>query len=582
MGDDNQKLLMAPGLQTASGLSKSGNRVVTSEDQVTAFLHMRAKVKADKPKLDKWLHSILQASQQWQEDAWAGRIVLRPPEDGLDYVIMFRFKTHRLMENWLRSPERLHWVKNLDEMNIAETVDKDLQEGTVAFMPERMVDAAWASLAGQKLLSPDVKKSVKTKIPPPKWRNVIVIWLSLQMTVLPWAYTLGPMMHNAGVPPALNLFFTLICVVITVKWLLIPCLDRLLHCFLFAKRCPAVEPCLSLQIGCACCRPGQSTAVDPHTERLNTLEQQLQNVRRINGAGRRRLLERIENLEEIFSDGNSKMETVGDIAIDIASQSDVVANESEALLGIPAIHETVEPTGDDAVTVTIGYNVKLGYDVQFEDWLHEISRTAATRVQGHRGALLISTPEHVRSRIRKPLSHIIMFQFDTQEHLHEWATHPARHELVDRLRPILADASLTEVRVASYDSFSDLFENVNADQAPRGENVHVVRRDPQTWKSACVLVASLFFVIMYFVGPIIEPMLIRISSGEKWFVVMGSTFLNVCLLAYIMLPIFVPRCGNWLFAPWVESDNCIVALCQRGFSCFDTVGEEIKSRRSER
>ena len=578
---DNEKLLITPGFQTASGLSKSGERVVTSEDQVTAFLHMRAKEMAHKPKLDEWLHSILQASQQWQDGAWAGRIVLRPPEDGLDYVIMFRFKTHRLMEDWLRSPERLHWVKKLNEMDIAETLDKDLQEGTVAFLPQKMVDAAWASLSGQKLMSPEVKKVVKKSGPPPKWRSVIVIWLSLQMTVLPWAYTVGPMLHKAGVPPPLNLFITLTCVVMVVKWFLIPFLDRLLHCFLFGTRCPAVEPCLSLQVGCACCRPGgPSTVADPQKKRLKTLELQLQNVRRINGAGRRRLLERIENIEEGYSRGESKEQSAEDVAIDIqrAVATDVVANESEALLSVPEAKETVVPTGDNAVTISIGYNVKPDCEVQFEDWLHEISRTAATRVLGHRGALLVSTPESVRTRLGKPLTHVIMFQFDTNEHLQEWAVHPARHDLVDRLRPLLADASLTEVRVASYDSFADLFQNSDVDQAPKGENVAVVRRDPQTWKISCVLIAALFFVIWYFVGPIVEPMLIQMAVG-KWFVVMVTTFLNVCALAYIMLPIFVPRCGKWLFATWVESNNFIVAFCQRGFTCFDTVGNKIKSRK---
>ena len=102
------------------------------------------------------------------------------------------------------------------------------------------------------------------------------------------------------------------------------------------------------------------------------------------------------------------------ISIDIAPNSAVVANESDALLQVPAVKETVEPTGDDAVTVTIGYNVKPDCEVQFEDWFHEISRTAATRVEGHRGALLIATPDHVRKRISKPLTHVIMFQFDTK------------------------------------------------------------------------------------------------------------------------------------------------------------------------
>ena len=45
---------------------------------MTAFLHMRATQVDNKPKLEEWLNSILKASQQWKDGAWAGRIVLRP------------------------------------------------------------------------------------------------------------------------------------------------------------------------------------------------------------------------------------------------------------------------------------------------------------------------------------------------------------------------------------------------------------------------------------------------------------------------------------------------------------------------
>ena len=83
-------------------------------------------------------------------------------------------------------------------MGVAETLDKDLQEWTVAFLPQKMAEAAWVS--GQKIMSPEGKQGDKENAPPPKWRSVIIIWLSLQMTVLPWAYTVGPMMHEAGFP----------------------------------------------------------------------------------------------------------------------------------------------------------------------------------------------------------------------------------------------------------------------------------------------------------------------------------------------------------------------------------------------
>ena len=394
MSDSEKLLEVTPTTisSSAAGLLKSGKNVITSEDQVTTLLHMRLKHENDRVEFENWLAGILKASQEWKKNAWSGRIVLRPPKNGSDYIVMFRFKTSRLMEGWLRSPERRSWLTKLIKLDIAETIDKDLQEGNVVLMPKGMENAAWSSLSGQQnITSPEITKKIKRQGPPPKWRSSIVVWISLQITVIPWFMYVVPALQPYEIPPYISTIIALIAIVSVVKWFLIPVLDRLLKCFLFGKPCPAVEPCLSCQKGCPCCRPGpKSNSADIYANKLQTLERQLQNTRRLNGAGRRRLLERIENIEQAtFSNmengyGNGKEEQ-NDVVRSETISTDIVVNESDALVQTAATVPTEQnstsitsTTGDIAITVSIGYNVKNGCEVQFEEWLYEISRTAGS------------------------------------------------------------------------------------------------------------------------------------------------------------------------------------------------------------
>ena len=87
-------------------------------------------------------------------------------------------------------------------------------------------------------------------------------------------------------------------------------------------------------------------------------------------------------------------------------------------------------------------------------------------------------------------------------------------------------------------------------------------RDPQIWKIACVIIVALFFIITYVVGPIVEPMIVKMAVG-KWFVVMVTTFLNVCALAYILLPIFVQGAANGFMLPGWNQTLCRCFLSTR-------------------
>ena len=39
-------------------------------------------------------------------------------ESGMDYIIVFRFRSHALMENWLSSDERKQWLRKLQTQDL--------------------------------------------------------------------------------------------------------------------------------------------------------------------------------------------------------------------------------------------------------------------------------------------------------------------------------------------------------------------------------------------------------------------------------------------------------------------------------
>ena len=92
---------------------------------------------------------------------------------------------------------------------------------------------------------------------------------------------------------------------------------------------------------------------------------------------------------------------------------------------------------------------------------------------------------------------------------------------------------------------------------------------------AIVISFALFIVIEYFNAPYIMPLLHKWNASTV-IIVMVTTLINVFALAFVLMPLIVPACHVWIFAPWKESTNCLIALCQRGFTCFDAVGQRMR------
>ena len=226
-------------------------------------------------------------------------------------------------------------------------------------------------------------------------------------------------------------------------------------CIYDIPRCPAVEPCLTLQNGCPCFRPDKEQPNNELRElfqRVKKLEQQLQSSRDFHGNVRRRMLERIDRLESqcasLLEGGHGGG---GDGASSRTGSWKIlreVSDEASPLLGQSKENGSSESASNGQQTTTcIRYNVRPECFILFEEWVQEISRAASNCIEGHRGTLIIRAPTSTK---KIAFTHMLIYAYDTHEHMNQWHNDPIRKNLVDRMLPLLVQDNSTSIRV--YDS----------------------------------------------------------------------------------------------------------------------------------
>ena len=254
--------------------------------------------------------------------------------------------------------------------------------------------------------------------------------------------------------------------------------------------------------------------------------------------------------------------------------------------------------------------------------MHQNVAAAAFHTKGQVGAVVIEVPGSVmrarQARKKTKVTHLVVYQYETQEHVQAWTNHSIRTELVSQLQSLLND---TRVAVRIHDSLADVASGhttsfditptllarpnlggidagqVEDREAMRGRgrsrtNLRL-RHDPPAYKIWTVVLFSLLVVILALDPTVVLPWV------ESWWCVEGSgggggggngtevkelehlfvtssvqNCIHVLLLVYLMLPLLMgSRCHTWVFASWSESPYVCVAVMQRGFGCWDTVGK---------
>ena len=241
-------------------------------------------------------------------------------------------------------------------------------------------------------------------------------------------------------------------------------------CIYDIPRCPAVEPCLTLQNGCPCFRPDKKQPNNELREmfqRVKNLELQLQSNSDFHGNVRRRMLERIDRLESqctsLLEGGHGGGDDgASSRTVQLEDFEEEESDEASPLLGhskedgssesksgsAKASKSFLAPASNGQETTTcIRYNVRPECFVLFEEWVREISRAAANCIEGHRGTLIIRAPTSTK---KTACTHVLIYAYDTREHMNQWHDDPIRKDLVDRMLPLLVQDNATSIRV--YDS----------------------------------------------------------------------------------------------------------------------------------
>ena len=284
------------------------------EDHVTTIIHLRCSDLSASKELEKWFVGIHRDAKK--SPGWLGRIVIGPnkEEDSvLEYIVCFRFETHQLLLNWIRSSTRASWVKKMEKIKGVTHLGTDVSGGHVCFLPESMIETAQRNLTGQSESPVPFVSRTETSAtphsPPPKWRISLVIWIALQISLIPWHYTFQKTMQSAGFPKESILLISLVSIVTILQYFLMPILVKcVFHGFLNNANVPALgkgsEPFETLRYGLTCFRPALEEE-DEETRilrlqsesKFRNLDRQIRLLREEIGSSRRRINGRLTDIE---------------------------------------------------------------------------------------------------------------------------------------------------------------------------------------------------------------------------------------------------------------------------------------------
>lgn len=180
--------------------------------------------------------------------------------------------------------------------------------------------------------------------------------------------------------------------------------------------------------------------------------------------------------------------------------------------------EGEDPTNETGpLTVVVTWQVRKGREREFEAWRHEIG-DAALKFPGHMGVNVI-LPSGGRRE------YVVIFRFDTYEHLRAWQESDIRRELLKKAEPF-------REKDPSYRLESGL-EYWFASAGPVS---------PPRWKMALVTVLGVWPASML-VAWLLSPLISGVPSALK---ALLSACCIVILLTWVIMPTLVKMLRRWL------------------------------------
>lgn len=179
-----------------------------------------------------------------------------------------------------------------------------------------------------------------------------------------------------------------------------------------------------------------------------------------------------------------------------------------------------------AVTAVISHEVKPGREGDFVTWQEKTLR-AQENFPGFMGSELFAPVEGVQDRW------VVVFRFDTREHLDQWLRSDTRMKLLDEGRDYFADYDVREIASA----FSGWF------RFREGEQGGV----PPNWKQAMSVLLALYPTVM--VLNLTEGRVLTHIGVPGYLGLFIGNVLSVAILTWVLMPMVVNRALTFWLAP---------------------------------
>lgn len=179
----------------------------------------------------------------------------------------------------------------------------------------------------------------------------------------------------------------------------------------------------------------------------------------------------------------------------------------------------------DGATVVITHRVRDGAQTGYDAWLQEI------------GPLCRAAPGHLDWQIIRPVagltnSYTVIIGFDTPDHLRQWMGSQERRQLIDKVRPLLADDDDYTI----HSGLDFLF-------MPKSAKAKV----PVRWKQFLVTWSAIYPLSLGVPLVIVPAMQAAGLPANRLLTGLLVTGAIVGLMVYVVMPHYTQLVRRWLF-----------------------------------
>lgn len=179
-------------------------------------------------------------------------------------------------------------------------------------------------------------------------------------------------------------------------------------------------------------------------------------------------------------------------------------------------------TDTSGLTVSVARRVRPGREKDYETWISDISRVAAT-FPGHQAVNVLRPSQATGGE------YVIIYRFDTQEHAQAWENSPERAAFLERLDDLI-EGDWSVKRVTGLEFWFDL------PQIPAGAT-------PSPHRMALTLIVVVF-VLVYLINLVFGSWLALLPLPLR---VLALVVLQVLLMTYVVMPRVTQLLKGWLY-----------------------------------